>query len=169
MAKKSTRKPAAPEAKSGAAERKKPAAPSRLKAGDTPPEKPGASYSKPRSKSKPLESSPLVRQVLMNARNRSPLDAAGTKKMSKGEVDAIRQFAVALAENDLGTDEDLVLICNRATEPSPIPITELLYDTCRWCEADIYYDRLMPSPPEMVRVCIPCGIMLLDADKKGRN
>ena len=105
----------------------------------------------------------------MNARNRSPLDAAGAKKLSKLEVDAIRQFAVALAEKDLHTDEDLVMICNRTTEPAAIPISELLYGTCRWCEADIYYDRMMPSPPGLMRVCVPCGIMLLEAENKGRN
>jgi hypothetical protein len=27
----------------------------------------------------------------------------------------------------------------------------------------------MPAPPNLVRVCVPCGIMLLEADKKGRN
>ena len=154
MTKKSTRKPATPGPKTG----------------QSTPGKPGPSSSKPGTKkSKSLEMSPIARQALLNARNRSPLDAAGLKKLSKGEVDAIRQFAVALAENDLHTDEDLVLICNRTTEPAAIPITELLFDTCRWCEADIYYDRLMPSPPELVRVCVPCGIMLLEADKKGRN
>lgn len=147
MAKKSTRKPATPGVP-----------------------KSGAPSSKPDpKKSKPLEMSPIARQVLENARNRSPLDAASLKKLSKREVDAIRQLAVALAENELGTDEDLVLICNRITEPPAVPLSELLYDACRWCEAEIYYDRLMPSPPDLVRVCVPCGIMLLDAEKKGRN
>jgi hypothetical protein len=73
------------------------------------------------------------------------------------------------AEDGLSTDEDSVLICNRTTETPAIPLTELLYDTCRWCEADMYYDRQMPSPLGMMRVCVPCGIMLLEADKKGRN
>lgn len=148
MAKKSTRKPATPGMpKSGAA---------------------GAA--KPGTKtSKPLQMSPIARHVLENARKRSPIDAASLKKLSKGEVDAIRQLAIALAENELGTDEDLVMICNRITEPPAVPLADLRYDTCRWCEAEIYYDRLMPSPPDLVRVCMPCGIMLLDADKKGRN
>src|SRR5688572_23974144 len=100
MAKKSTGKPAASGPKAGAADKKKPSAPPWLKSGVTPPQKPGAassSSSKPKSKSKNLEISPIARQALMNARNRSPIDAAGAKKMSKGEVDAIRQFAVALA------------------------------------------------------------------------
>ena len=144
---------------------KKPATPG-SKAGGAPPAKPATSA----KKSKPLEMSPIARHVLMNARNRSPIDAAGAKKLSKGEADAIRQFAIALAEKDLmSDDEDLVMICNRITEPPGIPLTELLYDNCRWCEAEIYYDRLMPSRAEMIRVCVPCGIMLLDAEKKGRN
>jgi hypothetical protein len=89
--------------------------------------------------------------------------------MTAREVDAIRKLALALAEDGLGTDEDNVLICNRITEPAAIPITELLYDRCIWCDAEIYYDRLMPAPPNLVRVCVPCGILLLEADKKGRN
>src|SRR5215216_2710241 len=148
--KKSAGKPAAPSKKTAAADPKKPAAPAWLKSGGTPPAKPGASTSKPtsgvRSKSKKLEMAPYARALLESARKRSPLDAAGVKNLSRGQVDAIRQLAVALAENDLTDDEDPVLICNRATEPAAIPITELLYDTCRWCEADIYYDRMMPSP-----------------------
>ena len=169
--KKSAGKPATPAPKSGAADKKKPSAPPWLKSGGPSAAKPSPPSPKPKSGSKPLQMSPIARRLLGNARKRSPLDAASARKISRGEVDAIRQLAVALAENEigLGTDEDKVLICNRASEPSPIPITELLYDTCRWCEADIYYDRLMPSPPGMVRVCIPCGIMLLDADQKGRN
>jgi hypothetical protein len=119
--------------------------------------------------SKAIEMSPIARQVLENARNRSPLDAASIKNLPKRQVEAIRQFAVALAESELRTDEDLVLICNRITEPPAVPLADLRYDTCRWCEAEIYYDRLMPSPKDLVRVCVPCGIMLLDADKKGRN
>lgn len=156
--KKSTRKSAHPGPRPGAVDKKKSGAPAGPKAG-----KPGA------KKSGPLEMSPIARHVLENARKRSPLDAARPNKLSKGEVDAIRQLAIALAEHELGTDEDLVMICNRITEPPAVPISELLYDTCRWCEAEIYYDRLMPSPPDLVRVCMPCGIMLLDAEKKGRN
>ena len=89
--------------------------------------------------------------------------------MTTREVDAIRKFALTLAEDGLGADEDNVLICNRITEPAAILIAELLYDRCAWCDAEIYYDRLMPAPPNLVRVCVPCGIMLLEADKKGRN
>src|SRR5687767_1750458 len=117
MAKKSSRKSATPNL----------AAPSEPKAGKGTSGEPEVSGAKSGSKkSKPLEMSPIARQALMNARNRSPIDAAGAKKLSKGEVDAIRQLAVALAENELGlgTDEDAVLICNRTTEPSAIPISE---------------------------------------------
>jgi hypothetical protein len=126
--------------------------------------------SKSRS-SKKLEISPLARQALLSAARPTPVgaDAGGKRKLSKQQVDAIRQFAVAMAQDDLRSDEDTVLICNRIGEPPAIPLTELLYDTCRWCAADIYYDRLMPNPPDIVRVCVPCGIMLLEADKKGRN
>ncbi len=155
MAKKSTRKSATPGPK----------------AAQTTPGKPGASAPKPGSKgSRPLEMSPIARHVLENARKRSPLDAAaGAKKLSEREVDAIRQLAIALAENELGTDEDLVMICNRITEPPAVPLADLRYDICRWCEAEIYYDRLMPSPPGLMRVCLTCGILLIEAEKKGKN
>ena len=143
MAKKSTRKPATPGPKSGKSEPKK---------------------------SKPLQMSPIARALLESARKRSPLDAASLKKLPQREVDAIRALAIAMAENELSADDDdMVMICNRITEPPAVPLADLRYDTCRWCEAEIYYDRLMPSPPDLVRVCVPCGIMLLDADKKGRN
>ena len=157
--KKSTRKSVPPGLKPGSAEKRKSGAPAGPKAG-----KAGSKGSKP------LQMSPIARALLENARKRSPLDAAGTRKLGKDEVDAIRALAIGLAENELSADdEDLVMICNRITEPPAVPIADLRYDTCRWCEAEIYYDRLMPSPPDLVRVCLPCGIMLLDADKKGRN
>jgi hypothetical protein len=132
--------------------------------------KPGVSSPKSRS-SKKLEISPLARQALLSAARPTPVGevAGGKRKLSKQQVDTIRQFAVAMAQDDLRSDEATVLICNRISEPPAIPLTELLYDTCRWCAADIYYDRLMPNPPDIVRVCVPCGIMLLEADKKGRN
>lgn len=121
-------------------------------------------------KAKKLEIAPIAREALLSSRlPKSPLDRARTKPMTTREVDAIRKLALALAEDGLGTDEDNVLICNRITEPAAIPITELLYDHCAWCDAEIYYDRLMPAPPNLVRVCVPCGILLLEADKKGRN
>jgi hypothetical protein len=143
MAKKSTRKPTTPAPKAGKSEAKK---------------------------SRPLQMSPIARALLENARKRSPLDAASLQKLPQREVDAIRALAIALAENELGADDDdMVMICNRITEPPAVPLADLRYDTCRWCEAEIYYDRLMPSPPDLVRVCVPCGIMLLDADKKGGN
>jgi hypothetical protein len=41
--------------------------------------------------------------------------------------------------------------------------------TCAWCQKAIYYDRKMPSPPDITRVCIPCGLLLLEAQKKGAN
>ena len=68
-----------------------------------------------------------------------------------------------------GHGQDNVLICNRITEPAAIPITELLYDRCIWCDAEIYYVALDAGAANLVRVCVPCGILLLEADKKGRN
>ena len=157
MAKKSKGKPATPDRTKGApTEKAKSAAPGSK--GNAP--KPAKA--KPPSKSKKLEIAPIAREALLSARRpKSPLDSARTKPMTAREVDAIRKLALALAEDGLGTDEDNVLICNR--------ITELLYDRCIWCDAEIYYDRLMPAPPNLVRVCVPCGILLLEADKKGRN
>ena len=145
----------------------KPAEPTRAKT----PGAPSSKSSKPDTpSSKKLEIAPIARQALMSSRlPKTPADAAARKSLSKREIDASRQFAVALAEDGLDSDEDTVLICNRITEPPSIPLTELLYDRCKWCETDIYYDRLMPNPPGLMRVCVPCGIMLLEADKKGRN
>jgi hypothetical protein len=97
-----------------------------------------------------------------------PVDgSAAEKKLSKRQIDAIRQLAIAMAGPDLGSDA--VMICNPITEEPALPISELRYDTCRWCEVDIYYDRLMPSPPGMMRVCLNCGILLLEAEKRGAN
>jgi hypothetical protein len=77
------------------------------------------------------------------------------------------KITALLAGPDLA--EDAVLICHPVGQPSALPASELLYDTCRWCETDIYYDRLMPSRPDLMRVCLKCGIMLLEAEKKGAN
>jgi hypothetical protein len=93
--------------------------------------------------------------------------SGSTKNLSKQQVDAIRLLAITMAGPDL--PEDAVLICNPVGQPSALPESELLYDTCRWCETDIYYDRLMPSRPDLMRVCLKCGIMLLEAEKKGAN
>ncbi|MFN8632730.1 MAG: hypothetical protein U0893_02670 [Chloroflexota bacterium] len=96
------------------------------------------------------------------------VQAPGVRKdLSKRQVDAIREFALALANQMI--DPDAVMICNPVTEPAALPLEELLYDRCRWCEVDIYYDRLMPAPLGLVRVCIACGVMLLEAEKKGKN
>ncbi len=92
----------------------------------------------------------------------------GTRSdLSPLQVEAIRQLALDLARK--GAGPDAVMICNPTSEPSALPAKELLYDRCRWCETDIYYDRLMPSPPDMMRVCLKCGILLLEAEKKGKN
>ena len=98
----------------------------------------------------------------------TPKGMPGTRgDLSRVEVEAIREFALELARKGVGPDA--VLICNPISEPSALPAKELLYDRCRWCETDIYYDRLMPSPPDMMRVCLKCGILLLEAEKKGKN
>jgi hypothetical protein len=91
----------------------------------------------------------------------------GAKNLSKQQVEAIRLLAITMAGPELA--DDAVLICNPVGEPSALPPSELLYDKCRWCEIDIYYDRLMPSRPDLMRVCLKCGIMLLEAEKKGAN
>ena len=87
--------------------------------------------------------------------------------LSRVQVEAIREFALDLARK--GAGPDTVLICNPISEPSALPAKELLYDRCRWCETDVYYDRLMPTPPGLMRVCLKCGILLLEAEKKGAN
>jgi hypothetical protein len=94
-------------------------------------------------------------------------ESGDTRNLSKQQVDAMRLLAITMAGPDLA--EDAVLICNPVGQPSALPASELLYDTCRWCETDIYYDRLMPSRPDLMRVCLKCGIMLLEAEKKGAN
>jgi hypothetical protein len=88
-------------------------------------------------------------------------------KLSKKQVEAIRTLAIEMATRDIGADS--VMICNPITEAPALPLAELLYDTCKWCNIDIYYDRMMPSPPGLMRVCLKCGIMLLEAEKKGAN
>jgi len=87
--------------------------------------------------------------------------------LKQRQIAAIRKLALDIAEQNMGPGT--VLICNRTTEPSALPKRELLYDTCGWCGKDIYYDRKMPSPPDIVRVCVACGILLLEAEKKGAN
>ena len=93
---------------------------------------------------------------------------SGTRTdLSPFQIEAIRQLALDLARK--GAGPDAVLICNPISEPSALPAKELLYDRCRWCETDIYYDRLMPSPPGLMRVCLTCGVLLMEAEKKGAN
>ena len=75
--------------------------------------------------------------------------------MKKARIDALRRLAVEIAEQNAGPGT--VLICNLATEPAPLPKQELLDDHCAWCGEAIYYDRKMPSPPDITRVCVPCG------------
>jgi hypothetical protein len=94
-------------------------------------------------------------------------DEGGTKNLTRQQVDAIRLLAITMAGPELA--DDAVMICNPVGEPAALPQSELLYDTCRWCNVDIYYDRLMPTRPDLMRVCLKCGILLLEADKKGAN
>ena len=88
--------------------------------------------------------------------------------LSRVQVEAIRQLALDLARKG-AAEPGTVMICNPISEPSALPAKELLYDRCGWCNTDIYYDRLMPSPPDLKRVCLACGILLLEAEKKGAN
>jgi hypothetical protein len=88
-------------------------------------------------------------------------------KADKARIERLRQLAIDIARE--ATGPGMVLICNPTTEPPPLAKSELLYDRCRWCETDIYYDRLMPSPPDITRVCTACGLLLLEAQKKGGN
>lgn len=94
-------------------------------------------------------------------------DDGGAQKLTKQQVDAIRLLAITMAGPELA--DDAVMICNPVGEPAAIPQSELLYDNCRWCNVDIYYDRLMPTRPDLMRVCVKCGILLLEAEKKGAN
>jgi hypothetical protein len=123
---------------------------------------------KPAPRAKPAPPAPMLR--LPPGFPALPADDAGEsgkRKLNKQQIDAIRLLAITMAGPDLG--DDAVMICNPITEEPALPVSELLYDTCKWCDVDIYYDRLMPSPPGMMRVCVKCGIMLLEAEKKGAN
>ena len=91
------------------------------------------------------------------------------KKLTKKQLAALRQLAVDLANAALAEDDDTVLVCNPVTEPAFFPIEDQRFDTCKWCNVDIYYDKMMPSPIGLVRVCVPCGRLLLEAQKKGAN
>lgn len=81
--------------------------------------------------------------------------------MKGKQIDAIRRLAVEIAEKNAGPGT--VLIRHRATEPTPLPKNELLDDVCAWCTDAMYYDRKMPNPTDITRVCAPCGTLLLDA------
>ncbi len=114
------------------------------------------------------KASPGTRQKLEDGASPGAQARPGTRgDLSAVQVEAIRQFALELARK--GAGPDAVMICNPISEPSALPAKELLYDRCRWCETDIYYDRLMPSPPGLMRVCLACGVLLIEAEKKGAN
>lgn len=102
-----------------------------------------------------------------SGKGRKTDDESGAKKLTKQQVDAIRLLAITLAGPELA--DDAIMLCNPVGEPAAIPQSELLYDNCRWCNVDIYYDRLMPTRPDLMRVCVKCGILLLEAEKKGAN
>ena len=108
------------------------------------------------------------RPVPRKPRRTTPdVDAGSGGSLKRTQIEAIRQFALELARQ--GAEPGSVMICNPISEPSALPAKELLYDRCRWCDTDIYYDRLMPSPPDLMRVCLACGVLLLKAEKKGAN
>ena len=58
------------------------------------------------------------------------------------------------------------MVCNPISEPAALPF---LYDRCRWCETDIYYDRLMPILPDLTRVCPACYVLSAENQKEGAN
>ena len=91
----------------------------------------------------------------------------GLTGLDPKRVALIREFAIELARR--AVEPGVVMICNPITEPSALPAKELLYDRCRWCDKDIYYDRMMPSPPDIQRVCIACYLLMAEAEKKGAN
>ena len=91
------------------------------------------------------------------------------RKLTKKQLAAIRQLAVDLANAALAEDDDTVLVCNVLSEPAYFPPEDQRFDTCKWCNVDIYFDKMMPSPFGLVRVCVPCGVLLLEAQKKGAN
>jgi hypothetical protein len=164
------------------AEKKKPAKKPAPPASD---KQPAASPPKPKKAAPPVfprSLSPVLAKKIppafsrMAADDRAPSGKGGkggkgddgnVKNLSKQQVDAIRLLAITMAGPELA--EDAVLICNPVGEPAALPLSELLYDNCKWCNVEIYYDRLMPSRPDLMRVCLKCGILLLEAEKKGAN
>ena len=124
----------------------------------------GKAGAKGKSLAKALTSAkddPFAKRLPLTAEDEPP------PPLKQRQIAAIRKLALDIAEQNMGPGT--VLICNRTTEPSALPKRELLYDSCGWCGEDIYYDRKMPSPPDIVRVCVACGILLLEAEKKGAN
>jgi hypothetical protein len=83
------------------------------------------------------------------------------------QVKRLRKLAHDLAREM--AEPGAVLVCNLASEPTPLPLTELVYEQCAWCKAEIYYDRLMPKVSELTRICIPCFVALRAAEKRGAN
>ena len=102
-------------------------------------------------------------------RSRGHDDRASNKRMKPrdADVERIRQLAIDIARRE--AQPGMMLVCNPISEPTPLPPTELLYDTCAWCDTAIYYDRLMPSPPDTKRICIQCFVTLRQAEEKGAN
>lgn len=91
------------------------------------------------------------------------------KKLTKKQLAALRQLAVDVANAALAEDNDTVLACNPVSELAFFLIEDQRFDMCKWCVVDIYYDKMMPGPPGLVRVCVPCGRLLLEAQKKGAD
>lgn len=122
------------------------------------------SQPKKRQPKQPKASQPEKSRVAPDVTERARSITKGT---DPARIERIRQFALDLAR--LTVEPGAVMICNPISEPSALPAKELLYDRCRWCTTDIYYDRLMPSPPDITRVCLACAVLLADAQKKGAN
>jgi hypothetical protein len=88
-------------------------------------------------------------------------------KQKHTQINRIRKLALALAQRT--AEAGSIMVCFRTSEAPMLPLTELLYDRCAWCDADIYYDRQMPSPPDLKRICIECYAVLQAAEKRGAN
>ena len=83
------------------------------------------------------------------------------------DLNRVRQLGIEIARRR--ADPGLMVACHRTIVPLAPPLTVLLYDRCAWCDADLYYDRPMPSPPDTRRICIECYVALRQAEQRERT
>jgi hypothetical protein len=93
--------------------------------------------------------------------------SSNPKKERPLSVKKLRKLAHEIARRT--AEPGAVLVCNPAAEPTPLPQTELVYDRCAWCKAEIYYDREMPKAELLTRICIQCFVVLRAAEERGTN